>query len=182
MKSKSELIYAQSESIRSQKSDIKELDESVKYKLDLVKAAEDKLNLVITETNYLDRSKTTLEDQENTLLTHIDSLTITRITLEDEIDALRIAESGLNERILALKLKDESILADKKRQVKLLEAQALELAQIIELRSQEESKTRETLAIWKKTLDKKDENLRIREQKVQMSESKIIQNSNLLNL
>lgn len=168
--------------IASQQTDIEKLDESVKYNLDLIKSAEDKLTTLQSEANYLERNKSTLEEQETAILAHISQLESSRIELTDEIEALKLSESNLVDRVSNLETQYEAVLADKKHSVEVLDARALQLSQAMELRVTEDTKTRESLAIWKKTLDKKDENLRIREHKIQMGESKIIQNSNLLNL
>lgn len=133
----------------------------------------------------------------------IDAATVQLLTTQSDKRELELQVSALNDTKLQLahdiatveqQLKvaqTKVILADKAYQAQVDEKQAaiakldaslLDRTQFIEALRQEESVLRSSMAAWQKTLEEKDKNLRIREQKVELGENKLIQNSNLLNL
>lgn len=100
----------------------------------------------------------------------------------DQLVAVRKEVADLDSRLSALSLQYDQNMAKFVREIDLLELKkdALEL-DIIENRANDEA-VRENLAKWQKTLDEKDDNLRIREAKVNQQEKAIARNYNLLNL
>lgn len=68
------------------------------------------------------------------------------------------------------------------KQLAVLDAKLLAVVDEIEQKTQEYEVTRRSLAEWQTRLEAQDQNLRIRESKVAEGETKIVRNSNLLNL
>lgn len=71
---------------------------------------------------------------------------------------------------------------EKELKITQLDSRIVELATTLDERRKEELITRSDLAIMSKALEERDRNLRIREEKVNQGENKLVQNSSLLNL
>lgn len=182
LKTQGRMILANTETIKQQKADIRELQASVAPKLADIKAADEKLSLVKLETNQLTRDNQELTEQKTTL----------EVDVSTKLEELRGLEAKLPPLLADIEQKQAKVdeldglykeeLEKKQKQVQLLRAESLELAQSMDIARKNEVTTRENLAAFKRTLDAKEQNIRIREQKVEMGEDKLVQNSNLLNL
>ena len=112
----------------------------------------------------------------------ISRLEETKSAEEVAVDELKTTKQGLEQRIITLEADYDAKSAEKESQQALLDAKLLTSRQELEQHQQEDAIVRDSLATWKKQLETRDQNLRIREHKVEEGEAKLINNSNLLNL
>lgn len=128
----------------------------------------DETEVLVTERLTLERSLSELQVQKSALVS----------SMEKNMDALQSTEKQLAHTEASY----ASEKGEKAEKIYLLDVKILENTQIIERQQQEEIATRMSLATWQKTLDERDQNLRIREQKVNDGEQKLVRNSTLLDL
>jgi chromosome segregation ATPase len=119
--------------------------------------------------------KTELERQNSVLAEQ-------KTAKEAEISRLTETEANLLVRVGELDDEYAGKIAEKEQSLELLNAKVLDQANNLDKMHQEEQIIRNDLAAWQKRLEAKDQNLRIREAKVEGGEEKLIQNSNLLSL
>jgi chromosome segregation ATPase len=137
-----------------------------------VKSEVDRTNQIIVNLNA-DKTATELRiselsSEENRLKTSIATCQDTFVEWQQRIDN---AEADYTART-----------ADKEATVKLLDAKILKVTQELEERQRIEASTRDELAKMQRTLSERDQNLRIREAKVEQGETKLVQNANLMSL
>ena len=123
-----------------------------------------------------------LMDDKLQLELAISRLEETKSAEEVAVDELKTTKQGLEQRIITLEADYDAKSAEKESQQALLDAKLLTSRQELEQHQQEDAIVRDSLATWKKQLETRDQNLRIREHKVEEGEAKLINNSNLLNL
>lgn len=123
-----------------------------------------------------------LKRTEEALTGQIAELHIQDEQASDKLVAIRKECEDFDSRLSALSMQYDENMAKFIREIDLLELkkEALE-REIIENRANDDA-VRENLAKWQKTLDEKDDNLRIREARVNQQEKAIARNYNLLNL
>lgn len=102
--------------------------------------------------------------------------------LVSELEALQEGVETATADLQALKGEFAARQTEINREVSILEARKQALAQEIMDNQAQDEKVRDNLAVWSKSLDEKDRNLRIRESKVNEQEKSIARNYNLLNL
>lgn len=155
----------------------------------------DKKVLVVTNTGLQDNNRTlqseiivahkTIDDLNTTigiLKGDLDSATEQKRLLEDSVITLQSQSDTLTTQVEQLqddiRTKTEQYTTD----IVVLEQKKQDLiTEIVEDRVKDD-KVRENLALWSKTLDEHDKNLRIREAKVNEQERSVARNYNLLNL
>lgn len=103
-------------------------------------------------------------------------------TLEQRLDVQKADVAYYQTHYEASKKQHDEEESKTKQNLQLSENKILENTQLFEQQTREIELTRSELASWHKALEERDQNLRIREQKVEQGENKIIRNSNLLNL
>lgn len=157
----SEQLYTATKAIESAQDEVVEARKQLE-------AAKSELNEVVT-------SKSQLEPDVSKLNTE-------KLELTDELEQLATKRDAILVAIADVDAEYSQKVATRESELKLAEAKLLDVRQSIELEATEFEKTRSSLAEWQKILADKDQNLRIREQKAEQSERKIIQNSNLMNL
>lgn len=102
--------------------------------------------------------------------------------LTDSVVSLEAKEATHTQRMAELEEEYTAKLAEKEKSLALLDAKLLDRANQLQQNSDQFTIEKDRLATWQKQLDVRDKNLRVREINVETGESKLIQNSNLLNL
>lgn len=177
-----EAIATNNQQLDSQNSDLQILDKAIIDKLSETKKLETDTDVLRVEYSQLERNNAVLGEQEKALSSDINTLQGNKSVLLEELAVLQAAKDTLNGKIAAKEAEFDTKIATKERQLAQLEAKLLSVAQEIEKSRQDEEIVRNELATWQRKLEGQDRNLRIREQKVEMGESKLISNANLMNL
>lgn len=140
-------------------------------------------NRVLTsEIEVRKESIADLKHSEEHLTTQLAQLKVQDEQAADHLVELRKQEQNLSNEIDQLRGDFAAKTEDFTHQLTLLEAKQRDMEQqIIDTRTADD-KVRENLASWQKTLDEKDKNLRIRQQKIDQQQTAIARNYNLLNL
>jgi len=174
------------ESSIKQTIEIEDTIESLTITKDELVSVVDKLKI---DNSNLESSKITQQIIIDDLLSDEEKLTAERNRLVGEISELKPTINELKDAKKALKdeLKTmtdnyESKVSEYEAKLQSLEAQLRSQTQKIIEENADNNKIRENLANMQKSLDERDRNIRIREQKVTQSEGTILRNSNLLNL
>lgn len=168
--------------LKQQTIDMSDLQEPLAVNLATLKSANIQLKATKAENNQLSRENVTLKTGNEQLESQKTELEVAIRQLMESTKPLQAKNDSLIERNAELETEYEQKITEKEYTIELLDAKVLKQTQDMEENSHNEEKTRKQLADWKKELDAKDSNLRIREAKVAMGEGKLIQNSNLLNL
>lgn len=150
------------------------------------KSVADQLNQLIkdVESSYseLEKSNLLLIEEQHKIEAHISRLTEEKASIsavyKQEVDGLKLQASTLQADIATFDAKKQGLLKDVDELIKKKTSLSMDV-------SQEQTKMkleREALASRTRELDEREQNLRIRESKVELGESKIMRNSNLLKL
>lgn len=126
----------------------------------------------------IDVAKSSLQDINDL----IEKAKVELQTANYQIDEAVKRKSDLSREIVNKEVEFETQKQERESTISILDSKIVDLATSLDQRRQEELTTRGDLAIWEKALEERDLNLRIREEKVNQSESKIIRNSNLMNI
>lgn len=119
--------------------------------------------------------KQQLESDTADLVAHATQLTAT-------IDELIIQQTALEGKLATLDEVYRTKQAEKERIIAMLDVKIIEFTQNLDAMRADEQRTREDLAVWQRSLESQDQNLRIREMKVEQGEGRLVSNSTLLNL
>lgn len=182
-------IQSQEGAITDNTSEIILQEEALEGFLSLAKEANNKLSVAenrLAEVN--ERTEHSLtenkhqSDVKELLQADISELEADNNALHSEITENEALRMKLIEDIQVLETEFQIESADKEKKIQLLDAQILDKVSRSDEITRNEYTTRSDIALQLRNIDEKDRNLRIREQKVEMGEAKLIQNSNLLNL
>lgn len=114
-------------------------------------------------------------------------LTVSRLSTEENrlLDSIHNREgqlASLEQQLVKATTAFDNAKTDREKNLRQLDATLLRITQEIEQKAADEESTRKKLAEWSQELEAKDQNLRIREIKVEAEETKMLNNSSLLNL
>ncbi len=140
------------------------------------------LDTTLNERKEVEQFNKELISHKQQLIKDIGVMDDKKTVLKQEIEALNIQKSDISSKILGIDNEYRDKIAEKEQLLKQLDAKLLDVTTSIRQFKEEEATARTQLATWRKTLEEKDQNLRLREQKVEQGENKLINNSNLLNL
>lgn len=135
-----------------------------------------------TDTQRLQSAIRPLESEKVHLEQCVSDLVDKKRDLETSVNALDSEFAACELRIIQAEAKYTVLITKKEAVVKNLDTKTLDMLHKIKESEVAESATREDLSRWQRVLEERDRNLRIRENKVEMGEDKLVQNSNLLNL
>lgn len=138
-----------------------------------------KLEKVIEEQNTLLYS---LKDERLTIASEISTLKEDKNVLTNTRDALKVDYHLLEENIKILKCEFESTKSKNEEQIAILTARKAQILTDIEVEQKKIENALHDIATRHKILEDRDQNLRIREAKVENGENSIMRNSELLNL
>lgn len=158
--------------------------------------AEDAHDVWQAETLERKKELDQIEMTKATVLSEVQELKSEKVSMHNDIVEDEATLAQIKAEIEALEAEKLQYLADYEQQktdmdadqvkketaIRDLEATLVRLSLEIEERELRESLTRNDLAKWERTLQERDQNLRIRETKVGQSEDKLVRNSKLLNL
>lgn len=123
-----------------------------------------------------------LRDDETTTKERLSDLANEEITKTDELDTLHGKIDQATTTLEKLNTEYDTNKGKYEQDIAVLEQKRDALITEITNNQEENDKIRDNLAAWAKTLEDKDENLRIREEKVNMQQKAISRNYGLLNL
>lgn len=141
-----------------------------------------RLSDVEEEYESLCASSESLTTQNAALMTANADLIENNRVSQEALIALQEKVSALESKIISYNTEYDDKITDKEYQLHILDAKLLEKANQASEINNNDMKTRQDLAVRAKLLDEKDKNIRVREQKVQQGEEKLIRNSNLMDL
>lgn len=124
----------------------------------------------------------TFEIKEHAIEVAISKKTADLDKLNADIQSREAMVDELQHKLDGVEVDYAKKIADKEAIVAELDAKVIENTQAMKKFEQEEAFTRQEFASWQKRLEQRDQNIRIRELKVEQGEGKLVHNANLLNL
>lgn len=123
-----------------------------------------------------------LKDQKSQLEIAVSTLKTESIAETSVLSKLKDTKDILESKIADLEVEYDKKAAEKEEKQAILNTKLLISRQELEQHQQQDTVVRDELAKWQKRLEERDTNLRVRERKVEDSETKLIHNANLLEL
>lgn len=136
---------------------------------------QEQLRIIKKEISELENVKSDLKKTNSLLFSE-------ELRLEDTIKEKKTVITELRQQIAMVTTELAEQETDKEKKLGLLNAKLLAVTTQIKQHIEEDMMIRRSLANWQKQLEERDQNLRMREAKVEQGEDKIVRNANLMNL